>query len=1090
MFSNRLFRYLLFVLLVPLFVTAQNTTGGITGSVKTNTGQTLAGATIKAIHEPTHTLYFSQSSKEGIFEINNMNPGGPYSIEISFLNYAKEKKSDIYIPLGENIQLDAALLLQTSLLKNVTVSTVRRITENPGKGSTETIIGPDKILLLPTVGRNIYDYLRVVPQAKLVGGNEGAVSIAGQNNRYNAFYVDGAVNNDVFGLAASGTNGGQAAISPLSIDAIDQFQVVISPYDVSLGNFTGGGINAITRSGTNKKEVSFYQFISNQHLSGKTPTGLKEDAVTLSEFSRKTFGLSLRGPITKNKTFYFINIDMQRDNYPQPFEFNEYKGNTKNLNTIYILANTLKGNYQYDAGTFLDNPEKVNADRIAGRFDWNISTRHKLSISNRYTHAERITTNTSNSNTIHFSNDGYIFFTTTNSTSLELKSRVGRNAGNKLLITYTAVRDDRAPSGQAFPRVRINDGAGAFIFGTDISSTLNLLTQKNWTVFDKYNFIAGKHALSMGIDFEYNTIFNAFIKNTFGNYTYSSLSNFLTNAAPSNYQLGFPLIDDNNSDYTTAAAKFKFLKASLFVNDEIRSVHNFALSYGIRLDYYTFLSKPLSDSFTNNIAIPKFAEYWEVEGTQSGLQTKLPLSISPRIGFTYKLPGKNITIRGGMGIFTGRIPLAWLGGDYNNNGIFIGGYMANASQLNRIRFRADPYSQWKPADVGAAINKEPLNLTAAKFSMPSLFRASLAIDKRLNDNWSASLEAIFSKNLHEIYYTNINILPPVDNVVGPDNRPVYSITNNGKIPLNPDGSNPYDYAILLSNNKGKKGYSYNLTATIGKHIRSQFSFEATYNWGHSVVINDGTSSVNVSQWRLMETVNGRNFIARSNSDFSAGHRIFAWVSKPIAYAHKTRAITFSLTYTGQSGSPFSYVYGSNSMTRDDGSIGGYDLLYVPLQNDLSNMVFLPNTVSGITYNPEQQKEALEMYIENDSYLKNRRGNYAERNGCRTPFTHVVDLKIKQDISIKIGSNHYKVQLTFDMFNFSNFLNRDWGRQYFQPNDNFALVNFAGYISDNNYTPQYRFNPNLLMSTPWVVSTSSTPAYSARWTSQLGIRVTL
>ena len=1090
MFRKRLFAYTLFVWLFPYLAAAQNTTGSVSGFVKSNMGEALTGTTIKAVHEPTGTSYFSQTGKTGIFEINNMNPGGPYSLEITFLNYAKEKKTDIYLNIGENIQVNFVLIPATTLLKNVTVSSLSKSTANPGKGNSETIIDQDKISLLPAVGRNIYDYLRAVPQTKLVNGNEAAVSVAGQNNRYNAFYVDGAVHNDVFGLAASGTNGGQAAVAPLSIDAINQIQVVISPYDASLGNFTGGGINAITRSGTNKTEVSFYHFISNQHFSGKTPTGSKDDAVALSEFSRKTFGFSLRGPVTKNKLFYFLNIDLQRDSYPQPFEFSEYTGNTKNLNTIFILSNTLKGNYHYDAGTFLNNPETVNADRIVSRVDWNISNRHKFSVSNRYTHAERINTNISNSSHIHFSNDGYLFLTTTHATSLELKSRVGRQTGNKLLITYTNVTDDRGPSGQAFPFVRIHDGAGAFIFGTDNSSTINLLTQKNWTVFDKYNFTAGIHALNAGIDIEYNQLFNAFIQNTFGNYTYSSLNDFLGNAAPSNYQLGFPLIDDNNSDHTTAAAKFNFLKASLFINDEIRNMRNVTLNFGLRLDQYSFLNKPLRDEYTNNIAIPKFSEYWDLHGAQSGLQTKLPLSLSPRIAVTYKIPGKNIIIQGGIGVFTGRIPLAWPGGVYNNNGIFIGGYQANASQVNKIRFRADPYHQWKPAETGAVINKEPLNLTSANFGMPSLFRVSLSIGKRLHKNWSAFLEGNFSKNIQEIYYSNINLLPATQFAAGPDKRPVYSAVNNGKIPLNPDGSNPFDYAILLSNNKGKTGYSYNAAATISKRVPAKFSFEATYNFAHSVVLNDGTSSVNVSQWRFMETVNGRNFITRSNSDFSMGHRIFVWANKTFAFANKTMALTFSLTYNGQSGSPMSYVYGGNSMTRDDGATGGYDLMYVPTQNELANMLFLSNTVNGITFTPEQQKEALEMYITNNSYLQKRRGNYAERNGSRTPFTHIVDLKIKQDISIKLGNKRYLVQLTFDMFNFSNFLHRDWGRQYYLPNDHFALVNFAGYVSASDYTPQYRFNPGLLFTKPWIVSTSSTPAYSARWSSQLGIRVIL
>ena len=247
--------------LFPLLVIAQNTTGSIAGSVKTNTGETLAGATIRAIHESTGTVYFSQSGKAGVFGIHNLNPGGPYSIEVSFLNHHTEKKQDVYVSLGENVQVDFLLIPRSAVLQHITVAGIRRISGFAGKNGSGVIIGQDKIAEIPTAGRNIYDYLRAVPQAILIGGNEGAISIAGQNNRYNAFYVDGAINNDVYGLAASGTNSGQAAITPLSIDAIDQFQVTISPYDASLGNFTGAGINAVTRSGSNKRESSICGFI-------------------------------------------------------------------------------------------------------------------------------------------------------------------------------------------------------------------------------------------------------------------------------------------------------------------------------------------------------------------------------------------------------------------------------------------------------------------------------------------------------------------------------------------------------------------------------------------------------------------------------------------------------------------------------------------------------------------------------------------------------------------------------------------------------------------------------------------------------------
>lgn len=1083
MLSKRILQLVLAVMLFPVLSQAQSTTSSMGGSVKTNTGEALVGATITATHEPTGSVYRVQSRVGGRFDISNMNPGGPYTVTVSFINFANERRGDIFLNLGDAFKVDFALSPASTNLGTVVVTGLRRTTEISGKGGAETTIGRDKMANLPTVGRNIFDYLRAVPQAKLIGGNEGAVSIAGQNNRYNAFYVDGAINNDVFGLSASGTNGGQAAISPISIDAIDQFQVVISPFDASLGNFVGGGINAITRSGTNKTEGSLYYFFQNQSLAGKTPTGLKENAVKLNNFTKKQYGFRLGGPLIRNKLFYFFNIDLQRDTRPQPFNLSQYAGNTKDEATINSLVSSLKTNFGYDAGTYLDNPEQVNADRIATRIDWNISNRHKLSVSNRYTKGERFNTSGSSSNTINFYNNGFIFPTRTNSTSAELKSLVGRSGSNKLLITYSDVLDDRSPLGQNFPRVRINDGSGAFIIGPDNNSQVNLLKQKNITLYDEYKFTLGKHALKVGVDYEYSDVYNAFISNGFGNYTYSNLNDFLSNARPQAYLYGFSQVDEGKGDNTAAAAKFKVAKGSLFINDEIRPSDNLTLSFGLRADYYKFLSKPVTDPYANTVAIPKFSQFYNLQGAQSGLTPKVPISFSPRVGFTYKIPDENVVIRGGVGVFTGRIPLVWPGGSYNNNGLFVGGYSANAAQLNIIRFRADPNNQWKPAEIGAGVTKGPLNLTSAEFSTPKLFRASVALDKRFGNGWSGSLEGIFSKNINEIYYTNINLLPPTEKSVGPDRRNVYTTVNNGRIPINPDGSNPYDNAILLSNNDGPTGYSFSFTVSAAKRTNTGFAFDASYTFGNSVTVNDGTSSINQSQWRFMETVNGRNFITRSNSDFSPGHRIFAYLSKKFEYANKAMATTITLAYTGQSGSPLSYTYANGSMVRDDGTFGSNDLIYIPTQGDLAAMTFV--TGGGVSAPVAVQKAALDAFIQKDPYLRNRRGQYAERNGSRLPFTNIVDLKIAQDFNIRVSGRRYQFQLTYDVFNFGNLLNRNWGRTYFQNNDNFGLIQFAGYTSPTNLTPTYRFNPNIV--TPWNVSTTTNAAYASRWISQLGLR---
>jgi hypothetical protein len=1070
--------FLVYIILFPVFAASQATTGSLAGKIKAENEIILNGAFIKIIHEPTGTSYFSTAGKTGNYAVHNLSPGNNYTIEVSFINYETQRKKDIVINLCEETTIDFVLKQQVAVLKEVSVAATYA---NKNSG---TIINRDKMDLLP--GRNMYEQLRSIPQAKLVEGNEGAVSFAGQNNRFNSLYVDGAVNNDVFGLSASGTNGGQAAVSILPADAIAQFQVAMTPYDASLGNFTGAAINATTRSGTNRKENAVYHFFSNRNLSGKTPTGDKKDAAKLNSFFSRIYGFRTQGAFIVNKLFYFVNIELQRELFSQPFLFDGYKGNTKDVRLATILSNAIKANYHYDPGSFLDNPESVNADRIVMRFDWNINRRNNLSFSSRYTYAQRMNTNASTENTIHFSNDGSALFSGTNSFSVELKTRIGKNAANKLLLTYTQVKDDREPLLKAFPRVRINDGEGAFVFGTDNSSTINLLTQSNWTVSDKYKFTLGKHAPTIGFDVEYNKILNAFIQNSFGNYTYYSLSDFLTNNRPSAYQINFSLTDGQHSDRTDAAAKFSVFKTAFFVNDEIR-YQRLVVNYGIRMDAIFFPTIPMQNEYVNEIAIPQFEKYWDIENARSGGKIKVPVSVSPRVGFIFRVPEHAIALRGGAGIFSGRLPLAWPGGVYNNNGKFIGGFSANTAQLNRIRFRQDAYHQWLPEELGTVANKEPINLLAEKFSMPKLWRISLAMDKKWK-GWNATAEIMYSKNISEIKYTNLNLSPPVVKLTGVDGRSVYSNINNAKIPLEADGSNPFDYAILLGNNKTNTGYAYDCSAGIIGSLGHDWKLDLNYHYGQSYVNNEGTSSVNLTQWRTMETVNGRNFITRSVSDFSAGHRIFAMFNRTFQNRPAKTAVTLSFIYTGQSGTPVSYVY-EGSMTRDDGIFGAYDLIYVPTKGELDEMIFLSNTINGITYTAVQQKESLNRLIENDGYLKKRRGNYAERNGSRTPFTHVIDFRIRYDIRMVVSHKKYQVQFSFDLFNLTNFLNRDWGRRYFQPNDNIALLNFAGYTgSPDQFIPQYRFDPGTVLKEKWAVSSSPTPAYSARWNGKLGLRV--
>jgi hypothetical protein len=1083
MFSKKVLRllatFLIPVLLLPLSSLAQVTTSSMNGVIKAAGGEPLVGATVTAVHEPTGVVYKTQTRSGGRFDISNMTPGGPYTVEVSFVNFATEKRPDVYLGLGETYKLDANLKDKANDLTEVTVVASAKGSDVSGKGGAEVSIGRDKMANLPSVGRNLSDYLRFVPQVKITG--DGGVAIAGQNNRYNSFYIDGAVNNDVFGLAASGTNGGQASVAPISIDAIDQFQVVISPYDASIGNFTGGAINAVTRSGTNTMQGSIYGFYRNQDLTGKTPFGPKAAATKLGSFSAKTYGFRIGGPIIKSKLFYFVNMEMQRDDRPQPFSYSQY-GGAYPIDSINKLVAHLKSTYNYDPGSFLDIPERINADRITAKFDWNINTSNRLSVSHRYNKGERYVTSAGSSTRINFFNNGYLFPSTTNSTSVELKSSFKKGRNNKLLITYTAVEDDRGAIGDPFPRVEIQDGSSARLiqFGTENFSTSNLLRQRNFNILDWFKFNTGKHYMTLGTDNELSYSYNAFIRNNYGLYRYNSLNDFIKNYRPLRYDRSYSLVDSKSGDNTDAAAEFNTLRLGLFLNDEIRVNERFTLNLGLRADWTKFMDDPKTDTYFNDTAIGLISPYYNLEGARSGQIAKVPVSFSPRVGFTYKIPEEGITVRGGFGWFTGRIPLVWPGGVYNLNGVSIGDVGINNPAIG---FRANPFGQYNATDLGFSITtKGELNLISKEFSLPKLFRTSLAVDKRFGKGWLFSIEAIFSKNINEIDYTQVNIAPPVAKSVGPDVRNVYSFSGTPTRIVSRYNGDIY----LLTNNKDRKGFAYNFTFTLDKAFRNGFAFNANYSYGTSIVLNEGTSSQNVSQWRFMETVNGRNYITLSHSDFDLGHRLNAYVSKKFTYGKNRFATTVSLVYNGQSGSPFSYVYGA-SPVGDRSRTETNDLLYIPTASELQGMTFDVLTVGANTYTAQQQKDALNQYIDNDNYLKDRRGQFAERNGARLPFTHLLDLKLQQDFNIKMGKNRYQFQITYDIFNFGNMLNRDWGRTYFMTNDNYSLIRFNGYVSAANLTPKYSFDPANNTKDPYSISTSTVPGLSARWTSQLGIR---
>lgn len=1086
---------LILLLALPLAMMAQVTTSSINGVIKNLKGENLQGATITAVHVPTGTVYTTTTQKSGTYYLNNLNPGGPYKITVSYVGLVGGEKTITSLNLGDAYVQNFELSENASNLTEVVVTGARSAL-NQGKGGTETSIGRDKIQNLPSVGRNISDYLKYVPQAKVTG--DGAISIAGQNNRYNSFYIDGAVNNDVFGLAASGTNGGQTGIAPISIDAIDQLQVVLAPYDASLGNFTGGGINAITKSGTNELHASVYHLFRNQDLSGKTPFGDKSKAVKLPDFTAKTTGATIGGAIIKNKLFFFLSGEIQRDDKPQPTDVSGYLGNS-GLAGIQTLSDFLKSSYKYDAGGYTSNPNNLKANRVATKVDWNVNSKNKLTASYRYNYGISNNASRSTNSTINFGNNGIAFPSTTNSGSLELNSKFRSSSNNKLLLTFTNVNDNRNPIGDPFPRVTIRDGAANIVFGSEEFSTGNILKQNNAAIFDVFKFYKGKHAFSVGTDNEFSKSTNVFIRQNFGSYQYDSLSGFLNGLKARQYDRTYSLLDPKGTPgdlSNNAAAKFNTVRLGFFVGDEIKATNNLTLTLGVRADYTKFITTPKTDKFFNDTAISILSKYYDLKGARSGQINSPKVSINPRIGFTYRIPDEGVVIRGGLGTFTGRVPLVWPGGVYNNNGISLAGVRGIGATA--VVFRPDPFGQYDASELGVSVPAPSgqVDLIAKDFRLNKVFRTSLGFDKKLSNKWKVSVEGIFTKNINEIDYKRIDLLPATLKSNSPDVRDIYTTgTTIPQISLRSTGTAankaPYSGIYLLSNNDQAKGFSYNFTFTVDKAWDDNWSFNANYNFGNSIVKNEGTSSQNNSQWRFMEAINGRNNIGLSTSDYDYGSRISSFLSKKFKYLNDHAATTLTLVYNGQSGNPFSYTT-QGSLIRDNSSNDGNDLLYIPTASQLQSYTFLTNTVgsgtSAVVYTPQQQKDNFESYIQTHEYLNNRRGQYAERNGARLPFTHDIDFKFQQDFSLKMAGKKYKLQLTYDIFNLTNLLNRKWGTQYFISNDQSTILSFQGYVSPTNLTPQYKFTPRT-NNNPYVVSDGASLYNSSRWNSQIGVRLT-
>ena len=1043
-------KYLLFILLLlfcAVSLHAQVTTSSLTGTVKDQKGETLIGATVKATHQPTGTVYGTTTRLDGKFTIPNMRTGGPYFIEISYIGFTSEKFTNIVLKLGEPYFLEVTLGNSSTEIKDVTIIAKKDPLFNSKKIGTSTNINSEQLQTLPTISRSLQDFTRITPQAN---GN----SFGGINYRFNGLTIDGAVNNDAFGIGNTGAPGGQANTQPISLDAVQEIQVVLAPFDVTNANAIGGGVNAITRSGSNKIEGSAYYFFRNENTVGKSVDGNNTKALP---FHNRTFGVRIGGPIIKDKLFLFTSIE--RANIVQPTTFNAGDPGALTATEAFKIDSTARARYGFDVG----NPNAIDAetlnDKIFVRFDWNINAKHQLTLRHNYINA--YDDNISRSATsFRFGSNLYRFNDEQNNSVLELRSNFSNKMSNNLIVGHSSIRDARAANGSVFPQVRISgltNNASA-TFGSESASTANELDQDIFEFTDNFKLFLNKHTLTFGTHNEFFKVRNLFINNMAGSYTWNNLNDFINDTKPG-AAASISIVPGDSRP----AARFKAVQLGFYAQDEFEAFTGFKLIAGLRVDIPYLLDKPLG----NDLVSTTFPGY-RTDQVPSGT----PL-FSPRLSFNWDITGdRSIQIRGGSGLLTSRAPFVWISNQFTNNGMLT--KAVNAS-VGSGTFVADPNNQ--QAAGGTASTTYEVNLIEKDFKLPQVFRNNLAVDFKLPYGIQGTLEGLHSKTVNNISYKNLNIKPSVASINsalsgGADKRPIYT-NNSAAGRVNGTFTNVY----LLQNTN--KGYAYNITAQLQKAFDFGLASSIAYTYGQSKDINSGVSSTAGSGFGGVHIWEDPQNPPLTYSNHDLRHRIVGSLNYSVRYGKiKTYGTTVSLFYVGRSGQPFTYIY--NGDINQDNSISSgnssNDLIYIPSSQSEIKLVPLAASGSIPAQTVDEQWVALDAYISGDPYLSSRRGQYAERNAARMPWEHQFDFRLLQDLGLVFKGTKNSLQLSIDVINVGNLLNKDWGRSYFINNNTYALVN---YVTSSGGGFTFRA-PN--GNVPYQPA-----AFASRWQAQFGLR---
>lgn len=1050
------FLFLTLILLVCTnFGFAQVTTSSMTGTVTDDKGETLPGATVVAVHLETSSQYATVTNADGRYFIQGMKPGGPYEVTVQFVGMSPQKETNVFLSLGETFKLNASLTDESKELQEIVVEAKNKFDAN--KTGASSRVTAEDLENMPSISHSIADAARLNPQ--IATNNNGAISFAGVHNRYNSFQVDGAMNNDVFGLTANGSNGGQAGAQPISMESIDQIQVSVAPFDVRQSGFTGGAINAITKSGTNVLHGTVFADGLNQSLIGKRYEMMNgENSEKYEDEAEYRAGFTLGGPIVKNKLFFFANYEHSDKTYPNNYGIGSSASKVDAEEAQKLLSYLQSKGY---TGDFSNPDNYVKSDKAGLKLDWNISTKHKASVSWRMVNAKKLS-GKSTAAYLDASDYAYDFVSKTNTLAAELQSRFSDKISNEFKTSYVRVRDNREPYGIA-PYIQIsNVGSGNVAFGTERSSTANELDQDVYTITDNLTLYAGKHTVTFGTHNEFYKFRNLFIQDAYGSYYFSSPQNFYDFADGTNpkglKQYRFCMADESVTGDKRWAAQFGAAELGFYVQDKVTVSDRFDITYGLRIDFPLFFDTPAENK--------EFNEYAEQTGW--GVKTNQKLSSnpmwSPRFGFRYELDDNgDFVVRGGIGVFTGRIPFVWLSNNFSNTGIQLITYNVNNPATGV--FMLDPYNQAPMYENLKAAGNQIVNVFADDFKFAQSVKFNLAFDFNLGGiDWTA--EWLLSKVVNDIVYRDLTrhmTGKTVNDVLNIDfdSRPTFEkpVTPYGKL------SNMY----LLDNTN--KGYSTSLSIKGSKKFNSGLSLSASYTFTRSKSVNSATSSVAQSNYNYNYTYTNPNDPELGFSAYNLPHRITAAATYSKTYAEHWTS-TVSLIYTGVSGDPYSiYYYGD---INGDGA-NGNDLMFIPTDEQIDKMSFLSNynEKTGKGYTEEQQRANMKQWLGSEEYLKDHRGEYFERYAANEKFENHFDFHFAQRFSFKAGKQTHAIELSFDVMNISNMFSAKWGR----------YSGTSGYYSPVTYDKSGKYQ--FLQSGDYQMRSYSD--YYSRWRGQIGLK---